>query len=329
MTDLYTQVLTDVSYAAGCAGYADAGRDVLTLLQQGTHHEAAALLAWDSSRRRHRPIASAGYRAETVEFLGDPYMASDENRVLEIASGPVRIDDLPSYRDTPTFCEVLGPAGFLDGMTTRLYREDGAYAGMLHVSATSAGTFDHRAQELVSALSTVLSRLTLADRPPALLPPAPEGAMVGVIDRHGQLRPVDGFPAPGAVVDPRFGAVVARFLRSLNPAMVGLWPTDHKWSSVTLTRVVDSGLHEAALVQEVLVDPIPYGLSARELDILSAMASGHSNREIAVPRSISVRTVTSHVESILRKMDAGSRASAVVAATQQKLLRLDCAQSMI
>lgn len=329
MTDLYTQVLTDVSYAAGSAGFSEAGEDVLALLQQGTHHEAAALLAWDGSQRHHRPIATAGYSPEIVEFLGDPYMASDENRVVEIASGPVRIDDVPRYRDTPTFCEVLGPAGFRDGMTTRLYHDDGAYAGMLHVSAASAHTFDRQAQELVSALSTVLSRLTVVNRPLALLPPAPEGAKVGVIDRSGRARPFDGFTIPGAVADPRFGAVVERFLRSFNPAVVGLWPNAQKWSSVTLTRVVDRGLHEAALVQEVPVDPVPYGLSARELDILSAMASGHSNREIAVSRSISVRTVTSHVESILRKVDAGSRAGAVVAATQQHLLRLDCAQSMI
>ena len=329
MTDLYTRVLTDVSYAAGSSGLAGAGEDVLTLLQEGTHHEAAALLAWDRLEQRHRPIASAGYRAETLEFLGDPYFASDENRVLKVARGPVRTDDLPHYRDTPTFREVMAPAGFQDGMTSRLYRDDGTYAGMFHVSAGAAGTFDHRAKDLVAALTTVLSRLTVATSPPSLLPPAPEGAMVGVVDRFGQVRSVDGFRVPDALVDPHFGVVVARFLRSLNPALVGLWPTDHRWSAVTLTRIVDRGLHEAALVQQVVVDPIPHGLSNRELDILSAMASGHSNREIAVLRSISVRTVTSHVESILRKMNVGSRASAVVAATQQRLLRVDCAQSMI
>jgi hypothetical protein len=204
MVDLYTRVLVDVSYAAGSAGYSGSGDDVLTLLQQGTHHEAAALLAWDRLQMRHRPIASAGYGAETVEQLGDRYFFSEENRALEAASGPVRIDDLPRYRETPMFCEVLAPAGFQDGMTSRLYRDDGSYAGMLHVSAAAAGTFDHRARDLVAALATVMSRLTVVQRPPALLPPAPEGALVGVVDHFGGVKPVDGLPLPLAMADQRF-----------------------------------------------------------------------------------------------------------------------------
>ncbi|WP_082570505.1 helix-turn-helix transcriptional regulator [Mycobacterium sp. Root135] len=329
MVDLYTRVLVDVSYAAGCAGYAGVGDEVLTLLQQGTHHEAAALLAWDRSQMRHRPIVSAGYGAETVEQLGDRYVGSEENRVVETASRPLRIDDLPQYRESPTFREVLAPAGFQDGMTSRLYRDDGSYAGMLHVSAAHPGTFDRRAQDLVAALAKVMSRLTVVQRPPALLPPAPDGALVGVVDGFGEVTPVDGFQLPLALADQRFHAVVARFSRSSSPAVVGMWPTGHHWASVTLTRVVDRGLHAATLVQETPVDQMPYGLSNRELDILAGMVAGHTNRQIAVSRSISVRTVTSHVESILRKMDAGSRATAVVAATREGLLRLDCAQVMI
>lgn len=329
MVDLHTRVLVEVSYAAGSAGYSGVGDEVLTLLQEGTHHEAAALLAWDRLLMRHRPIASAGYGADTVEQLGDRYVVSEENRVVEVASGPVRIDDVPRYRESPMFREVLGPAGFQDGMTSRLYRDDGSYAGMLHVSAATAGTFDHRARDLVAALGAVMSRLTVAKRPPALLPPAPEGALVGVVDRFGEVQPVDGFHLPVAMGDPHFEAVIARFLRSSSPAAVGLWPTGRHWMSVTLTRVVDQGLHAATLVQESPIEQIPYGLSNRELEFLAGMASGHTNRQIATSRSISVRTVTSHVESILRKMDTGSRATAVVTAAREGLLRLDCAQSMI
>lgn len=76
MVDLYTRVLVDVSYAAGSARHAGAGDEVLTLLQQGTHHEAAALLAWDRNQMRHRPIASAGYGADTIEQLGDKSVAT-------------------------------------------------------------------------------------------------------------------------------------------------------------------------------------------------------------------------------------------------------------
>ena len=111
MADLYTRVLVYVSYAAGSAGYSGSGDEVLTLLQQGTHHEAAAPLAWDRSQMRHRPIASARYRAETVEQLGDRYLVSDENRALAASSGPVRIGDLPRYPEGPCFAR----SGFQDG----------------------------------------------------------------------------------------------------------------------------------------------------------------------------------------------------------------------
>ena len=47
----------------------------------------------------------------------------------------------------------------------------------------------------------------------------------------------------------------------------------------------------------------PYGLSARELHVLNGLAQRASNQRIASERSYLVRTVTTHVERILVKLD--------------------------
>jgi two-component system, NarL family, nitrate/nitrite response regulator NarL len=49
-------------------------------------------------------------------------------------------------------------------------------------------------------------------------------------------------------------------------------------------------------------------LTVRELSVLSLIAAGHTNREIAEQLFISVRTVEFHRENIRRKLGASSRA---------------------
>jgi DNA-binding CsgD family transcriptional regulator len=52
-------------------------------------------------------------------------------------------------------------------------------------------------------------------------------------------------------------------------------------------------------------------LTRRELDVLSAIRSGSTNREIAASLGIAVSTVKRHVEHILEKLEARNRAQAV------------------
>lgn len=57
------------------------------------------------------------------------------------------------------------------------------------------------------------------------------------------------------------------------------------------------------------VRPEP-GLTNREGEVLTQLASGASNREIAAELGITVKTVERHVTNIYRKLDAGGRADA-------------------
>jgi DNA-binding NarL/FixJ family response regulator len=63
-------------------------------------------------------------------------------------------------------------------------------------------------------------------------------------------------------------------------------------------------------------------LTARELDVLAAMADGASNKAIARRLGISFHTAKFHVAGILAKLDADSRTEAVTKAAQLGLVML-------
>ena len=64
----------------------------------------------------------------------------------------------------------------------------------------------------------------------------------------------------------------------------------------------------------------PAGLSDREIEVLRALARGHSNRQIAERFSISTRTAEHHVQHIYDKIGASSRAAAALFAMEHDLL---------
>jgi len=60
-------------------------------------------------------------------------------------------------------------------------------------------------------------------------------------------------------------------------------------------------------------------LTARELEVLKAVAAGRSNAEIAAELYVSHATVKSHVRSLLSKLDLVSRAQAIVFAYENRI----------
>jgi DNA-binding NarL/FixJ family response regulator len=55
----------------------------------------------------------------------------------------------------------------------------------------------------------------------------------------------------------------------------------------------------------------PLGLSSREAEIMSLIAEGHSNGEIAARLVLAEKTVKNHVNRIYAKLGADSRAAAI------------------
>jgi DNA-binding CsgD family transcriptional regulator len=82
-----------------------------------------------------------------------------------------------------------------------------------------------------------------------------------------------------------------------------------------LLRLVDDAEH--AIARETRQRPA--GLTPRELEILRAVATGQSNREIASTLVLSVHTVERHIANIYRKIDARNRAEATAFALRERL----------
>jgi DNA-binding CsgD family transcriptional regulator len=72
---------------------------------------------------------------------------------------------------------------------------------------------------------------------------------------------------------------------------------------------------------EALADPVePALLTPREIEVLRDVADGMTNKEIAGHLGISQHTVKFHLESLMRKLAASSRAEAVSKSMRLRLL---------
>jgi DNA-binding CsgD family transcriptional regulator len=62
------------------------------------------------------------------------------------------------------------------------------------------------------------------------------------------------------------------------------------------------------------------GLTPREMEVLALLAAGRSSKEIARRLVISPRTVSTHVQHILAKLDVSNRARAIALAHRAGLV---------
>jgi DNA-binding NarL/FixJ family response regulator len=64
----------------------------------------------------------------------------------------------------------------------------------------------------------------------------------------------------------------------------------------------------------------PYGLTAREIEIVEAIAAGDSNRDVATRLNISLQTVKHHLTSIFDKTGTSTRLELALFAIRQGLV---------
>src|ERR1700692_588198 len=90
-----------------------------------------------------------------------------------------------------------------------------------------------------------------------------------------------------------------------------------------IRRVYSGEVYLPSQVAQKLVDRMQKPqLSPRELEVLKAVAAGKSNKEIGSQLFISEGTVKTHVESLLDKLGAATRTSAVKAALRRGLVQM-------
>ena len=104
------------------------------------------------------------------------------------------------------------------------------------------------------------------------------------------------------------------------PAVRFWWRSPQaEWLNVTIAAV--QGDPDQAEVTLERSAP-PYDLTSRELDVLTLIAGGLSNQEIASRLFTSPKTVSTHVEHLLHKLGTPTRAGAAAIAAEQGAVRL-------
>ncbi len=94
------------------------------------------------------------------------------------------------------------------------------------------------------------------------------------------------------------------------------------WHLVSMHALPDAFGKEMGRIQVHVSTSSPFGLTLRELDVLTLIAAGHANQHVADCLDIKLRTVTTHVEHILVKLGRLTRTAAATLAVDYGLLRL-------
>lgn len=283
--------------------------------------DAAVLVAVDPFSGAHFPLAAVGCPPRTMSSFAGEFVATPWYRnVIDQPLPPSISDDDPlDFRHSWFYEERVRPAGFRDGMSGALWRA-GRYVGMVHLSAERAQVYDGEARRLLAALAPALAAVAdTAGRAgdAAGIAPRADAALVAggaVVELPGRVR-------PAMLEDERFRRVLRDFEAGGGTSRRFRWPTGAQWREVALARHRFDHSTSATLVVALPAAPPPHGLTGRELDVLSRVALGWTNEAIARDLCLSPRTVHSHIEHILRKTGAASRAHAVALAVGEALLR--------
>lgn len=158
----------------------------------------------------------------------------------------------------------------------------------------------------------------MADETPNRAHPADR--IEAIVRSDGSVAPALGeplVPVPAELVELAQGLLYERCLH------VGfVWSTSlarEHWQVDLIREMLPDG--PACRVHAWRLRELAYGLSPRELDIVTLIAAGCSNRDIAEGLVLSLRTVTTHVTNLMRKLGATNRAQVGATAYNQSLLR--------
>lgn len=278
--------------------------------------DAVSLSAWDAVAGRHRLLGAHGYSAaELAPGHAAAFLHDDGYRLARRSRWPLRRSEVIA-RDLE---RVVVLPRFREGVTACLFTSDLRYTGMLNYSRVDEEPID---DATIHALALVVPTLAQLTDPTASVRAAaalfePSAAVVAVcgggrVDRLAD-RPSSPLLAPGgallrAAADALRGAGVARFLVADRAGEV--------WRAMAV-RAGDARAGDAMLVG---VAPASTELTRRELEVLTLLAQGRTNPEIAAALIVSRHTVSTHIEHILRKLGVATRGAAAARAVRDGLL---------
>jgi DNA-binding CsgD family transcriptional regulator len=281
------------------APLADIAGELLDLLSRLVPYQSASISVYDPMTRSHQAVASVGYDEDALVLL-DRWMSA------------LDASDLSEYAQPLIWLEAA--------VTLRLYSADGRYTGILHLSAAISPPQSHsaiadqllRVRSLIGGLIDTMrlpSQLT-ADMPANARGAVvlPDATVVPLPDRMRGEHLRDGAPLPKAIAAAAGRDELPERFR---------WRDDLGGWHLVQSRLLDPGF----VITEDDAE-LPHRLTARELDVLTLIAGGLTNPQIARLLVVSDKTVAKHVEHVLDKLGCASRAAAAALATRVGLIQL-------
>lgn len=151
---------------------------------------------------------------------------------------------------------------------------------------------------------------------------APEPPKLVAISKQNEIEALVQAISLGASAIVRYDTQPEFVASILKRVWLGEQPIEHTLvSNLDLARRVLSLVRQRGPSTRSKHDPCP--LSARELELLSAVARGSSNKEVAGQLGVREQTIKNSVSGILRKVKANHRLHAVTIAVQNRWLTLD------
>lgn len=313
----HLQAFAEVGYQVAGGGGA---HGAMAALRRVVPLDAYEFVAYDPATGRHQSVISDGH-PRIDHDAAEEYAGLDAYRRALDTRAPV---EMPEPGTERYFRRHLAPYGWRAGLTAPLFLDEGRFTGLLHLAARQA--FPRRTGALVAAVSPLLAHVTDLNR--CVIDPVglPAGFRAVAFDRLGTRREVPGREvSPVLWDDPAMAAYARAFIDSRELSRQGLWlGGDGRWHEVRLVRagVGFQGALQGAVAAERPC-PLPYDLTGREVDVLTRVAAGDSNPQIAAALVLSVRTVTTHLEHIFAKLGCDSRTRLTTKALAEGLCRLD------
>ncbi|MEH0425666.1 LuxR C-terminal-related transcriptional regulator [Streptomyces stelliscabiei] len=304
---------------------ASACAEALHQLGRALPLDAATLLEIDPVTGTHVQVAGVGYDADVsaalaAEFVSTPWYAN----VLRSEIPPSICEDVEDpgqrYRDGWFYAERMRPAGVRDAVTGAL-RHHGRLVGLITLSTATPDAYDTGTRRLLASLLPALGVLADPTAHAGALPDLPAEGRANLVVADDILELPGRDPAL-VLRDTEFRRLLRAFADSHGTRLRLLWPLGAEWYRVTVRRhTLGSAVVRPAVLVHETPAPLPYGLSPRELEVLTRAATGQTNQAIAQALFLSPRTVHTHVEHLLRKTGAASRAEATALAVRDGVLR--------
>jgi DNA-binding CsgD family transcriptional regulator len=296
-----------------------ASAEALRLLTELLPTDAATVIAYDPFTGTHFKLAGINCpervaRLLSVEFVNSPWY---QDLLTEPLPPTASCEAGRSYRNGWFYQECVRAAGLRDTMGGALHSH-GRYVGMVHLTTEQAGGYTTEARQILASLLPPLA--ALADSRSSAIQDLAADASAVMISR-GQVVDLPGRDRPTMMADDGFRRLIQEFAESGGDRLRVMWLAGQDWYRVELSRHRTAGGRIAgATLVSVRPAQLPYGLSLRELEVLTRATMGQTDQAIADELFLSLRTVHSHIQHVLRKTGTAARAEAAALAIRAGLL---------